>query len=72
MKVKTKTEYVLEGIILFNTSVGDIIKWKNTFTSLDHYNDNLESDSHPNINEVYTLSGEEGDFYNYKLLWKRN
>ena len=67
-----KTGSGLEGIILFNTPVGDIIKWENTFTLLDRYNDSLESDSHSNINKVYTLSREEDEFYNYKLLWERN
>ena len=71
MKVKTKNG--LEGIILFNTPVGDIIKWENTFTLLDRYNDSLESDSYLNINKVYTLSEEEGELFdNYKLLWERN
>ena len=67
-----KTGSGLEGIILFNTSIGDIIKWGNIFTPLDCYNDSLESDSHSNINKVYTLSREEDEFYNYKLLWERN
>ena len=71
MKVKTKNG--LEGIILFNTPVGDIIKWENTFTLLDRYNDSLESDLYLNINKVYTLSEEEGELFdNYKLLWERN
>lgn len=70
--MKVKTGSGLEGIILFNTSVGDIIKWENTFTPLDCYNDSLESDSHSNINKVYTLSREEDEFYYYKLLWERN
>ena len=71
--MKVKTENGLEGIILFNTPVGDIIKWENTFTLLDRYNDSLESDSYLNINKVYTLSEEEGELFdNYKLLWERN
>lgn len=71
--MKVKTGSGLEGMILFNTSVGDIIKWENTFTLLDRYNDSLESDLYLNINKVYTLSEEEGKlFYNYKLLWERN
>ena len=68
-----KTGSGLEGIILFNTPVGDIIKWENTFTLLDRYNDSLESDLYLNINKVYTLSEEEGELFdNYKLLWERN
>ena len=67
-----KTRSGLEGIILFNTSIGDIIKWGNIFTPLDCYNDSLESDSYTNINKVYTLSEEDGESYNYKLLWERN
>ena len=71
--MKVKTENGLEGIILFNTPVGDIIKWENTFTLLDRYNDSLESDLYLNINKVYTLSEEEGELFdNYKLLWERN
>ena len=72
--MKVKDECELEGIVLFNTSVGDIIKWENTFTLLDRYNDSLESDLYLNINKVYTLSEEEEGklFYNYKLLWERN
>ena len=71
--MKVKTENGLEGIILFNTPIGDIIKWENTFTRLDRYNDSLESDLYLNINKVYTLSEEEGELFdNYKLLWERN
>ena len=69
--MKIETECELEGIVLLNTPVGDIIKFKNTFTPLDYYNDSLENDLYPNINKVYTLS-EEGESYNYKLLWERN
>ena len=70
--MKVKTENGLEGIILFNTPIGDIIKWENTFTLLDRYNDSLESDLYLNINKVYTLSEEGELFDNYKLLWERN
>ena len=70
--MKVKDECELEGIVLLNTSIGDIIKWENTFTPLDGYNDSLESCSHPNINKVFTLSEDRCKFYNYELLWERN
>ena len=69
--MKVKTECGLEGIILLNTPVGNVIKYEDTFTPLSYYNNSLESYLRPNINKVYTLS-EEGESYNYKLLWERN